>query len=171
MMKIFGIVGSSGSGKTCILEKIIPLIKARGISVSTIKHTHHKFDVDKPGKDSYRHRESGANEVMLASSQRWALLHELRDEVEPEIDDLIKHMTPVDLILVEGFKFNDHPKLEVYRPAHGREPLWPEDLHIKAVASDEKLDTNGLLLIDLNDAEAVCAFICDYLKLPSRPQS
>ena len=164
-MKIFGIVGKSGSGKTTLLEKLIPVITKRGIRVSTIKHTHHKFDLDKPGKDSFRQREAGSCEVMLASSHRWALLHELCDEKEPEVKDLIKHMTPVDLVLVEGFKFHDHPKIEVYRPAHGREPLWPTDQTILAVASDETPVELDRSLIDLNDAEAIADFIIDHLKL------
>jgi len=165
MMNIFGIVGKSGSGKTTLLEKLIPAIRQRGFSVSTIKHTHHQFDMDKPGKDSFRQREAGSTEVLLASSHRWALLHELRDEKEPEVEDLIKHMSPVDLVLIEGFKFNNHPKVEVYRPSYGREPLWPGDDTILGVASDEKPDTNGRILIDLNDAEAIADFIITHLKL------
>ncbi|WP_135080484.1 molybdopterin-guanine dinucleotide biosynthesis protein B [Terasakiella sp. SH-1] len=164
-MKVFGIVGKSGSGKTTLLEKLIPAIKQQGISVSTIKHTHHQFDMDKPGKDSYRQREAGASEVLLASSSRWALLHELRNEKEPEVEELLPHMTKVDLVLVEGFKFHDHPKLEVHRPAHGREPLWPGDEGILAIASDEKLACDGRVLIDLNDAEAIADFIIEHLQL------
>lgn len=165
MMKIFGIVGSSGSGKTTLLEKIIPLLCAHGIKVSTIKHTHHQFDMDKPGKDSFRQREAGAGEVMLASSKRWALLHELRDEEEPEIEELIKHMTPVDLVLVEGFKFHNHPKIEVYRPSFGRDPLWPNDPTIVAIASDENITTDGRDMLDLNDFKAISLYILDYLNL------
>lgn len=165
MMKIFGIVGKSGSGKTTLLEKLIPAITKRGIRVSTIKHTHHKFDLDKPGKDSFRQREAGSTEVMLASSHRWALLHELREEKEPEVEDLIKHMTPVDLVLVEGFKYHDHPKIEVYRPSYGREPLWHHDETILAVASDESLSELDRTLIDLNDENAIADFIIDHLKL------
>ena len=172
MMKIFGIVGKSGSGKTTLLEELIPAIVRRGFRVSTIKHTHHKFDMDKPGKDSFRQREAGSCEVMLASSHRWALLHELRDETEPEIEELITHMTPVDLVLVEGFKFHNHPKIEVHRPAHGREPLWPGDPTILAVASDVEPDGLDRTLIDLNDAERVADFIIDHLNLtPSESRS
>ncbi len=172
MMKIFGIVGKSGSGKTTLLEKLIPVLVKRGISISTIKHTHHKFDMDQPGKDSFRQREAGSCEVMLASSHRWALLHELRNEQEPEIEDLITHMSPVDLVLVEGFKFHDHPKIEVHRPAHGREPLWPTDQTILAVASDEKPDGLDRTLIDLNDVNAIADFIIDHLNLtPSEVRS
>ncbi|SCA58248.1 Molybdopterin-guanine dinucleotide biosynthesis adapter protein [Candidatus Terasakiella magnetica] len=164
-MKVFGIVGKSGSGKTTLLEDLIPAIAKHGISVSTIKHTHHQFDMDKPGKDSYRQREAGAQEVLLASSKRWALLHELRDEKEPEIEEFLPHMTKVDLLLVEGFKYHDHPKIEVHRPSYGRPALWPEDQTILAIASDEKFETDGRGLIDLNDAEAIAAFIIDHLQL------
>lgn len=162
-MNIFGIVGSSGSGKTTLIEKLIPYLKDKGLSVSCIKHTHHRFDMDKPGKDSFRHREAGASEVMLASSQRWALLHELRDEDEPEIEELLKHMSEVDLVLVEGFKNHDHPKLEVYRPEHGRDNLWPKDQSIVAVASDDILDTDNRYLLELDDTEEVGDFIYAFI--------
>lgn len=164
-MKIFGIVGKSGNGKTTLLEKLIPAITCQGFSVSTIKHTHHKFDLDKPGKDSYRHRGAGASEVMLASSHRWALLHELRDQKEPEVEDLLKHMSDVDLVLVEGFKYHDHPKIEVHRPSHARDTLWQDDGTIRAVASDEKIDVGTCLLIDLNDEKAIADFIINHLHL------
>lgn len=164
MMNIFGIVGKSGSGKTTLLEQLIPVIKARGLRVSTIKHTHHKFDMDQPGKDSYRQREAGAEEVMLASSQRWALLREIREEDEPEIEDLLPHMSQVDLVLVEGFKKHAHPKIEIYRPKHGRDPLWPDDDTILAVASDEEMDLDGRDLIDLNDVLAIADFILSHLE-------
>jgi len=164
-MNIFGIVGKSGSGKTTLLEKLIPAIRERGISVSTIKHTHHQFDMDKPGKDSYRQREAGAKEVLLASSHRWALLHELRGDEEPEIEDLLPHMSKVDLVLIEGFKFNKHPKIEIHRPSYGREPLWPNDDTILAVASDEKPEGLDRTLIDLNDVEAIADFIIGHLHL------
>jgi molybdopterin-guanine dinucleotide biosynthesis adapter protein len=170
-MKIFGIVGKSGNGKTTLLEKLIPVFVQHGISVSTIKHTHHKFDLDQPGKDSYRHREGGASEVMLASSQRWALLHELRDQTEPEIEDLIQHMSPVDLILVEGFKNHNHPKIEIYRPSHGRDALYHHDKTILAIASDEKIDVQGRHLIDLNDEKAIADFIINHLNLTLSPPS
>jgi molybdopterin-guanine dinucleotide biosynthesis protein B len=168
-MKIFGIVGKSGSGKTTLLETLIPVISKRGLNVSTIKHTHHQFDIDQPGKDSYRQREAGAKEVMLASSHRWALLHELRGDEEPEIEDLIQHMSDVDLVLIEGFKFNNHPKIEIHRPSYGREPLWPGDNTILAVASDEQLDALDRPLIDLNDVEAIADFIISHLNLRREP--
>ncbi|NVK19563.1 MAG: molybdopterin-guanine dinucleotide biosynthesis protein B [Methylocystaceae bacterium] len=163
-MKIFGIVGTSGSGKTTLLEQIIPILRERGLSISTIKHTHHQFDVDKPGKDSYRQREAGAEEVMLASRHRWALLHEIREQDEPEIEDLLKHMSPVDLVLVEGFKKHAHPKIEIYRPANGRDPLWPHDETILAVASDEISNLDSHDLIDLNDVSAIANFIFDHFE-------
>jgi len=164
-MKIFGIVGKSGSGKTTLLEQLIPVVRARGINVSTIKHTHHQFDIDQPGKDSYRQREAGAKEVMLASSHRWALLHELRGDDEPEIEDLLKHMSDVDLVLIEGFKFNNHPKIEIHRPSYGRDPLWPGDDTILAVASDEDPAELDRPLIDLNDVAAIADFIIGHLHL------
>ena len=168
-MKIFGIVGKSGSGKTTLLEVLIPAITKHGFNVSTIKHTHHQFDIDQPGKDSYRQREAGAKEVMLASSHRWALLHELRGDEEPEIEDLIQHMSDVDLILIEGFKFNNHPKIEVHRPSYGREPLWPDDPTILAVASDEQLRDIDRPLIDLKDIEGIADFIISHLDLRREP--
>ncbi len=119
-MKIFGIAGYSGSGKTTLLEKLIPQLTARGLKVSVIKHAHHGFDIDRPGKDSHRHREAGATEVMLSCSDRWALMHERRDEAEPTLNELIGHLSPCDLVLIEGFKQEPVPKLEVYRPENGK---------------------------------------------------
>src|SRR5260370_34393929 len=119
-MKIFGFAGWSGSGKTTLMTALIPELVARGLTVSTIKHAHHAFDVDQPGKDSWRHREAGATEVLVASERRWALMHELRDAPEPSLDALVARISPVDLLLVEGFKRHPHPKLEVYRAALGK---------------------------------------------------
>ncbi|MEO5374352.1 MAG: molybdopterin-guanine dinucleotide biosynthesis protein B [Alphaproteobacteria bacterium] len=158
-MKVFGLAGSSNSGKTTLMVGLLAAIVARGVRVSTMKHTHHAFDVDKPGKDSWRHREAGASEVMIASSGRWALLHENRDEPEPPIADLIARMTPVDLLLIEGFKAYAHDKLEVYRPSLGREPLWPGIPSIVAIASDEALPGVTLPVLDLGNHEAIAAFI------------
>ena len=118
-MKIFGLAGWSGSGKTTLVQQLLPVFVARGVTVSTMKHAHHAFDVDKPGKDSYVHREAGATEVLVTSSKRWALMHENRNEPEPDMADLINHMTPVDLLLVEGFKAHAHDKLEIHRPSVG----------------------------------------------------
>ena len=157
-MRIFGLAGWSGSGKTTLLTALIPHFVARGLSVSTIKHAHHEFDVDRPGKDSWRHREAGASEVMVASSRRWALMHELRGAPEPSLDELISRMKPVDLLLVEGFKFHPHDKIEVHRPSVGKPFLYPEDPHVLAVASDERVSV-PLPLLPLDDPATVAAFI------------
>ena len=158
-MKVFGIVGWSGSGKTELLIKLLPEFKRRGFTVSTMKHTHHDFDMDKPGKDSFRHREAGAEEVLVASGQRWALLHELRDEPEPDMDELIAKMTPVDLLLIEGFKRNHHAKLEVFRPSTGKTMICDSDDTVVAVASDEPLDGLRVPLLDLDNIAEVADFI------------
>src|SRR5215472_2468511 len=135
-MRIFGLAGWSGSGKTTLMTALIPEFVSRGIAVSTIKHAHHSFDIDKPGKDSWHHRQAGAREVMVASGQRWALMHELRGAAEPSLDELLARMSPVDLVLVEGFKSHPHDKLEIHRPALGKPLLCLEDRHVVAVASD-----------------------------------
>jgi molybdopterin-guanine dinucleotide biosynthesis protein B len=157
-MRIFGLAGWSGSGKTTLLTALIPELVRRGVSVSTIKHAHHEFDVDKPGKDSWLHRQAGASEVMVASSRRFALMHELRDAPEPSLDALVARMAPVDLLLVEGFKYARHPKLEVHRPSAGKPFLYPDDPHIVAVASDENLAV-PLPLLSLADISAIADFI------------
>lgn len=158
-MKIFGITGWSGSGKTTLMKALIPNLTARGLSVSTIKHAHHRFDVDKPGKDSYEHRAAGATEVLIGSRNRWALMHELRDEEEPGLEDLIAHMSPVDLLLVEGFKTEAHTKMEVYRAEVGKPMLWPEDPNIVAVASDTDIPGLARPRLDLNDIQMIGDFI------------
>lgn len=158
-MKIFGIAGWSGSGKTTLLTKLIPALIARGVTVSTIKHAHHEFDVDKPGKDSYRHREAGASEVLVTSTRRWALMHEFTEHREPVLDELVSRLSPVDLVLVEGFKFDRHPKLEIHRPSIGKALLSPQDEFVVAVASDEKLPGLKVPLLDLNDIEGIAEFI------------
>ncbi len=163
-MKVFGIAGYSGSGKTTLLERLIPQLTGRGFKVSVIKHAHHGFDIDRPGKDSYRHREAGANEVLLACGDRWALMHERRDEAEPTLADLLGRLAPCDLVLVEGFKQEPVPKLEVHRPANGKPPLYPERQDIVAVASDVAIDT-GLPLLPLNDPAAIADFILHHLQL------
>src|SRR4029077_20377366 len=136
-MRILGLAGWSGSGKTTLLTAIIPELAARGLTVSTIKHAHHEFDSDRPGKESGRHSQAGASEVMVASSRRWAVMHELRDEPEPPLDELVARLKPADLLLVEGWKFNSHPKIEVHRPSLGKALLYPDDPHIVAIATDE----------------------------------
>jgi molybdopterin-guanine dinucleotide biosynthesis protein B len=160
-MKTFGFAGWSGSGKTTLIEQLIPRFSAHGLKVSLIKHAHHSFDVDHPGKDSWRHRQAGCQEVMIGSGVRWALMHELRGEPEPTLEALVARMSPCDLLLVEGFKRYDMPKLEIYRAANGKPPLHPEDRHIVAVATDARLDT-ALPQLDLNDPDAVAAFVLDY---------
>ena len=138
-MRIFGLTGWSGSGKTTLMTAVIPELIACGITVSTVKHAHHAFDLDQPGKDSWRHREAGAREVMIVSGCRWALQHELRGDAEPPLDELVARMMPVDLLLVEGFKFHPHPKIEIYRPSLGKPARYPDDPFVVAVASDEAL--------------------------------
>ncbi|MFD2204255.1 molybdopterin-guanine dinucleotide biosynthesis protein B [Kiloniella antarctica] len=163
-MKVFGFAGWSGSGKTTLLKQLIPILVDRDLKVSTLKHAHHKFDVDKPGKDSYEHREAGASEVMIASGNRWALMHELRDEKEPSLKELIPHMTPVDILLIEGFKKEGHQKLEIYRSSLGKRMLHKDDPNIIAIATDvttdETLATSSLPILDLNDIETIADFIC-----------
>jgi molybdopterin-guanine dinucleotide biosynthesis protein B len=163
-MKTFGFAGWSGSGKTTLIEKLIPLFVQRNLRVSLIKHAHHTFDVDQPGKDSYRHRHAGAQEVLVTSSRRWVLMHELRGEQEPTFDEQIRHLSPCDLLLVEGFKHAPIAKLEVWRAQPGEALLHPNDAHIVAVASDQQLDTR-LPRLDLNDAPAIAAFILRHLGL------
>jgi len=163
-MKIFGFAGWSGSGKTTLIEQLIPRFVQRGLRVSLIKHAHHTFDVDQPGKDSYRHRHAGAGEVLVTSSRRWVLMHELRGAQEPSFDEQIRHLVPCDLLLVEGFKHAPIPKLEVWRAATGEGLLHPNDPHIVAVASDEKIET-ALPLLDLNDVDGISQFILGKLEL------
>jgi len=167
-MKVFGLVGWSGSGKTTLMVRLLPELIGRGLMVSTMKHTHHNFDIDRKGKDSYEHRVAGACEVLLASSARWALLHEVRAAPEPDMDALIAHMTPVDLVLIEGFKRHRHPKLEVFRPSVGQPPLWPDDASVRAVASDEPLSDVTLPVLDLDDVAGVADFILDDCGLTAK---
>ena len=136
-MKVFGIAGYSGSGKTTLLEKLIPQLTARGLKVSVIKHAHHGFDIDRPGKDSYRHREAGATEVLVASSQRLALLREFDMDGLPSVHQLIGELSPADWVLIEGWKHADLPKIEVWRAALGQPPLYPDDPFVTAVATDD----------------------------------
>ena len=136
-MKVIGVAGWSGAGKTTLIEQLIPWFTTRGLKVSVIKHAHHRFDIDKPGKDSWRHREAGASEVLITSAGRWALLHELRDEAEPSLATQLGRLSPCDLVLVEGYRDADLPKLEVHRPAVGQRLLAPSDPAVVAVATDE----------------------------------
>lgn len=156
---VFGLAGWSGSGKTTLMARLIPALSARGLSVATVKHAHHAFDIDQPGKDSYVHRMAGAQEVLVASANRWALMHENRDGPEPTLADLLAKLSPVDLVLVEGFKRDAHPKLEVHRPANGKPPLWPGDPRIVAVASDATLTGCPLPVLDLGNVEAIADLV------------
>ena len=162
-MKIFGFAGWSGSGKTTLIEKLIPRFAGAGLRVSLIKHAHHSFDVDQPGKDSWRHRHAGAAEVLVTSSRRWVLMHELRGAQELPFEDQVKRMSPCDLLFVEGFKFAPIPKLEVWRAATGEPLLHPNDPHIVAVACDAPVQTK-LPVLDLNDDAAIAGFILAHLK-------
>jgi len=160
--RVFGLAGWSGSGKTTLLTRLLPELIARGLSVSTVKHAHHEFDVDKPGKDSWNHRQAGATEVMVASANRWALMHEHRGSREPGLDELLKHMSPVDLVLVEGFKGEDIPKLEIYRAAVGKPLLCREDKSIVALASDQKVVGVELPQLKLDDIAGISRFITSH---------
>jgi molybdopterin-guanine dinucleotide biosynthesis adapter protein len=163
-MKVIGIAGYSGSGKTTLIEKVIPVLVAGGLRVSLIKHAHHEFDVDQPGKDSYRHRHAGCSEVLISSSKRWALMHELRGAEEPKLPELLKELSPCDLVIIEGYKAEPVPKIEVHRHAGHTPLLYPDDANVVAVATDERLDTT-LPQLDVNDPEAVARFIVKYLGL------
>lgn len=154
-MRVIGLAGWSGAGKTTLLAHLIPILRGRGLRISTIKHAHHSFDLDKPGKDSHTHRLAGATQVLISSAQRWALMHELRGETEPELPDLLAQLTPVDLVIVEGFKRGRHPKLEIYRAAVGKPPLYPDDPHIIAVATDVAMPAATVPVIGLGDHELI----------------
>ena len=163
-MKIFGVTGWKNSGKTGLMERLITEFTARGLSVSSIKHAHHSFDIDHPGRDSYRHRDAGARQVLLASRNRWALMHELRDEDEPSLGDLLEQLSPVDLVLIEGYKRDRHPKIEAHRKETGQPLIAPEDETIVAVASDTSVSIDRPVL-DLNDTASIANFIAQYLEL------
>lgn len=158
-MKIIGLAGWSGAGKTTLVAKLLPVLIARGVSVSTIKHAHHAFDVDTPGKDSYVHRQAGAHEVLVASATRFALMAEHRAAVEPELPELLARLAPVDLVVVEGFKRHPHPKIEVFRAALGKPMLWPGDATIAAVASDCAVVGCDRAVIGLDDVEAIADWV------------
>lgn len=157
-MRIYGIVGWKNAGKTGLMERLVSEITSRGFRVSTIKHAHHSFDIDHPGKDSHRHRAAGATEVLLASRQRFALMHELRSDAEPALADLLPKLAPVDLILVEGYKRDNHPKIEAHRAETGNPLIAPGDPTIRAVASDSTPDIDRPLF-DLNDTAGIANFI------------
>lgn len=158
-MRVIGIAGWSGAGKTTLIVKLIPVLNARGFSVSTLKHAHHGFDIDKPGKDSWAHREAGAREVLVASANRWALMHELRGADEPRLGALLARMSPVDFVLVEGYKRDAHVKIEAHRVANGKPLLYPEDADIGALASDGGPFAGAPPQAHLDDVEAVATLI------------
>ncbi|MDQ5910710.1 MAG: molybdopterin-guanine dinucleotide biosynthesis adapter protein [Pseudomonadota bacterium] len=172
-MKTLGISGWSGCGKTTLMVALIPRLQARGLTVSTLKHAHHDVDLDRPGKDTWRHREAGAQEVLLATGRRWALLHELRRQPEPSLAELLTYLQPVDLVLVEGWKRGAYPKLEVWRPMkESQSPLFPDDPTIIAVASDPLIapahhGRPGLPALLLNDVEAIARFVADFVAGPN----
>jgi molybdopterin-guanine dinucleotide biosynthesis adapter protein len=158
--RIFGITGWKNSGKTTLTERLITELSRRGWKVSSIKHAHHAFDIDHPGTDSYRHRAAGASEVAIVSSNRWALVHELRDETEPELADILRVLAPSDIVLIEGYKRGGHPKIEVRRrETVDRGPLAPDDPTILAIASDHETKPDGLPLFDLNAVPDIATFI------------
>ena len=161
-MRIIGLAGWSGSGKTTLIKKLIPSLIARGSSVSTLKHAHHCFDLDQPGKDSFFHRAAGATEVIISSARRWAILHELREKPEWDLPALVAKMSPVDLVLVEGFKRDAFPKLEIHRAANGKPLIHPDDPHIVAIAADIALPQAKIPVIDLNNVEAIADLLLKY---------
>ncbi len=163
-MKLLGFAGYSGSGKTTLIEKLIPLLKAQGLRVAVIKHAHHDFEIDKPGKDSHRHRMAGAQEVLIASGSRWALMHEFTQQSEPSLQELCTHLAPCDLVLVEGYKHATIPKLEIQRAAAGHAYLFPDDPHIIAVVTD-RIETLSLPKLDLNAPQQVATFIFQHFGL------
>jgi molybdopterin-guanine dinucleotide biosynthesis protein B len=161
--RVFGVAGFSGAGKTTLLEKLIARFVAQGLTVAVIKQTHHDFDLDQPGKDSWRHRAAGASEVLLASDRRWALMHEVRGSAPPTLKEQVARLSPCDLVLLEGYKREPVPKLEVHRPALGAPLLYPEDPHILALASDEPVTTT-LPWFALNDVPAIADFILQHAR-------
>ncbi len=169
-MKVLGISGWSGSGKTTLLAELIPLLVTRGVKISTIKHAHHDFDIDQPGKDSYRHREAGASEVLISSARRYAIMHEHRGATEPTLEELLQRLSPVDLVLVEGFKSSPHAKIEVWRPETGKPMLQPNDPAVIAVASNGPLPGLPVPLLDANRPDLVADFILAWLGWPAARQ-
>jgi molybdopterin-guanine dinucleotide biosynthesis adapter protein len=157
-MKVIGLAGWSGAGKTTLLARVIPHLLGKGLRVSVIKHAHHSFDVDVPGKDSWVHRQSGATEVLVSSGRRWALMHELRGAPEPRLPELLKKMSPVDLVIVEGFKSEPHRKIEVHRAANGKAMLFPDDPGIVGIATDAEVKTR-LPVVHLDDIPAIAAMM------------
>jgi len=164
-MKLWGVTGWKNSGKTGLMERLVTEFVGRGLKVSTVKHAHHVFDIDHPGRDSYRHREAGAREVLLSSRKRWALMHENRDEEEASLDDLLAKLSPVDLVLIEGFKSARHPKVEAHRAETGNPLIAPDDETVRVIASDSGVVVVGRPTFDLNDTVAIADFIAGELNL------
>jgi molybdopterin-guanine dinucleotide biosynthesis protein B len=160
--RLIGLAGWSGAGKTTLMTRLIPILTGRGLKVSTIKHAHHAFDIDQPGKDSWLHRQAGATEVLVASANRFALIHELRGAPEPSLAELVARLSPADIVLVEGFRHGAHPKIEIFRPELGKPPLYPDDPMIVAVAAPEPPDDLPLPWLPLNDADRIADFILAF---------
>jgi molybdopterin-guanine dinucleotide biosynthesis protein B len=160
-MKVIGVAGWSGAGKTTLISRVIPYLRGQGLRVSVIKHAHHDFDVDVPGKDSWVHRQSGAEEVLVSSANRWALMHELRGAAEPSLPELLRKVSPVDLLIVEGFKSEPYRKIEVHRQDSGKPPLFPDDPAIACIATDAVIET-ALPVAHLDDIPAVASMMRKY---------
>jgi molybdopterin-guanine dinucleotide biosynthesis protein B len=160
-MKVIGVAGWSGAGKTTLISRVIPYLREQGLRISVIKHAHHDFDVDVPGKDSWVHRQSGAEEVLVSSANRWALMHELRGAAEPRLAELLRKMSPVDLVVIEGFKSDPHRKIEVHRKANGKPPLFAGDPAVAGIATDAAIKTT-LPVVHLDDIPAVAAMMRKY---------
>src|SRR6204780_3269133 len=154
-MRIIGLAGWSGSGKTTLVTSVIPVLVKRGLKIATVKHAHHEFDTDQPGKDSWQHRQAGASEVAIVSSRRWAIVHELGQEPEPPLAEVLAKLSAVDLVLVEGFKRHAHPKLEVFRAAVGKPLLHPDDDCIVAIATDAPLPLAAVTVLMLDDFDGI----------------
>lgn len=163
-MRVIGFAGWSGAGKTTLIVRVLPLLTARGLRVSTVKHAHHGFDLDRPGKDSWAHREAGAGEVLIASATRFALLHELRGAPEPGLATLLAHLTPCDLVLVEGFKRDPIPRIEVHRAGNGKPFLWPDEPGIVAIAADVPVSGAGRPVCGLDDAAGIAALVVELAR-------
>jgi molybdopterin-guanine dinucleotide biosynthesis protein B len=173
-MRVIGLAGWSGSGKTTLLVKLVTHITGLGYTVSTVKHAHHAFDVDQPGKDSHRHRTAGATEVLIASTNRWALMHELADTPEPDLNQLLAHMSPVDLILVEGYRHHAHDKIEVHRPSLGQPVIAQTDPSVIAIACDGPpagADDLEVAMLDLNDPAAVADYILAFCEFDAHART
>ena len=165
-MRVVGLAGWSGAGKTTLITQVVPLLKRRGVRVATVKHAHHAFGIDRPGKDSWLHREAGATEVAIVSSRRWAIVHELRDEREPPLTEILAKLSPADLVIVEGFKRHALPKLEIFRASLGKPPLQPDDDCIVAIAADAPLPHAQVPVLMLDDIES----IADMLQAEAVPR-